>query len=151
MTRICIILSIVLASLASCKKEESIDPCLSSPTPWIDLNSWPAGLHQDSTWVVAYDDLLLDIRVVADGSNRQLSAGFPSEPKLTSLNIAIRATTNDSTLYTSSQNPNNFIATMNTLATIGTLTTDTPAQLRISVGNSCSGSNSVVRKLLITP
>lgn len=151
MTRDCFILMLALASLAACKKEDSPNPCLSSPTPWIDLNSWPGGLHPDSAWVVAYDELQLDIRVVADASNRQLSSGFPSEPKLTSLNIAIRATANDSTMYATSQNPNNFIATINAAATIGAVTTATPAQLRISAGNSCSGSNSVVRTLLITP
>lgn len=151
MTRNCFILSLALASLTACKKEDSPNPCLSSPAPWIDLNSWPDGLHQDSTWVVACDELLLDIRVVADGASRQLSAGFPADPKLTSVNISIRATANDSTMYATSQSPNNFIATINSLATIGNVTTNTPAQLRINVGNSCSGSNSVLRKLLITP
>ncbi|MBL7955088.1 MAG: hypothetical protein JNJ91_08605 [Flavobacteriales bacterium] len=151
MTRSCLTLAFALASLASCKKEDVVNPCLSSPTPWIDLNSWPSGLHQDSTWVVSYDSLILDIRTVADGSNRQLSAGFPDEPQLTSVNVIIRATANDSTLYTTSQDPNNFLSTINTLATIGAVTTDIPAQLRISVGNSCSGSNSVVRALVITP
>lgn len=151
MTRSCLVLSLAFASLTACKKEDNPNPCLSSPAPWIDLNSWPDGLHQDSTWVVSFDSLLLDMFIVADGSNRQLSSGTPAEPKLTSVNIALRATTNDSTMFATSQNPNNFSATINTLATIGTVTTNTPTQLRISVGNSCSGSNSVVRELLITP
>lgn len=151
MTRSCFSLALALASMVACKKEDSPNPCLSSPSPWIDLNSWPDGLHQDSTWVITYDSLPLDIRVVADGSYRQLSAGFPEEPKLTSVNIVIRATGNDSTMYATSQNPNNFIATINTLATIGTVTDTIPAELRITMGNSCSSSNSMVRELLITP
>ncbi|HMC96387.1 MAG TPA: hypothetical protein VKG92_01925, partial [Flavobacteriales bacterium] len=122
------------------------DPCLYSPTPRIDLNSWPGGLHPDSTWIVSYDDILLSIHLVADGSSD------PAEDvKLTSLNIAILATGTDSTMFATSQNPNSFSATINTTATIDTLTTNVPAQLRISTGNSCSGGNSMVRKLLITP
>ena len=151
MTRHCLILTVALAYLAACQKEDSLNPCLSSPTPYIDLNSWPGGLHQDSTWAVSYDSLLLDIYVVADGSYNGLSSGAPSEPKLTSVNVVIRATANDSTMYATSQNPDNFNTTINTLATIGALTDSIPAELRISVGNSCSGSNSVVRELLITP
>ncbi|HNU55889.1 MAG TPA: hypothetical protein PKN30_04800 [Flavobacteriales bacterium] len=145
------ILALALTLLLACNKEDSPAPCLSSPVPYIDLNSWPMGLHQDSTWVVSYDSLLLDMYVIADGSYTQLSAGVPAEPRLTSVNISIVATANDSTLYATTQDPDNFHTTINTLATIGTVTTNTPAELRISVGNSCSGSNSVVRALLITP
>lgn len=151
MTRHSLLPALALASLFACKKESSPAPCLSSPAPRIDLNSWPGGLHQDSTWVVPYDSLQLDILVVADGSYTGLSSGYPSEPKLTSANVAIVATANDSTMYATSQNPNSFSATISTLATIGTVTTNTPAQLRITTGNTCSSSNSVVRKLLITP
>lgn len=151
MTRTCLLPALALASLIACKKEDSPAPCLSSPAPRIDVNSWPVGLHPDSTWAVSYDSLPLDIHVVADGSYTQLSSGVPAEPRLTSVNVTIVATANDSTMYVTSQNPNSFSATINTLATIGTVTTNTPAQLRITTGNSCSSSNSVVRKLLITP
>jgi hypothetical protein len=101
--------------------------------------------------VVAYTDLQLDVNVFADGANRLLSAGANSTVTLTSVNIAVRATANDSTLYALSQTPNNATSVISNLATIGTITADTPARLSISVGNSCSGSNSLVRKLLITP
>lgn len=151
MTRALLLLSIAITTLNACKEEEVLSPCLSSPAPWIDLNSWPDGLHPDSTWVVAYTDLPLDINVFADGSNRLLSAGTNATLTLTSVNIAIRSTANDSTLYALSQTPNSSYSVISNLATIGTITTDTPARLSISVGNSCSGSNSVVRKLLITP
>lgn len=146
MIRTCLILPLVIASLAACKKEDSPDPCLYSPAPKITVNSWPGGLHPDSAWVVSYDDILLNISVVADGSSD------PSEDvKLTSVNVAILATANDSTMYATSQNPNSFSAGINTTATIGTVTNNVPAELRISTGNSCSSSGSVVRELLITP
>ncbi|MCB9184337.1 MAG: hypothetical protein H6591_10485 [Flavobacteriales bacterium] len=151
MPRDTLVLVLALASLFACKKEDSPTPCLSSPAPRINLNSWPVGLNQDSAWVVPYDSLQLDILVVADGSYTGLSSGVPSEPNLTSVTLAIVATANDSKMYATSQNPNSFSASINTLATIGTVATSTPAQLRITTGNTCSSSNSVLRKLLITP
>ena len=146
MTRSCLILSLAFASLTACKKEDSPDPCLYSPAPKITVNSWPGGLHPDSAWVVSYDDILLNISVVADGSSD------PSDDvKLTSVNVAILATANDSTMFATSQNPNSFSASVNTTAAIGTVTANVPAELRISTSNSCSGTGSVVRDLLITP
>lgn len=150
MPRTGLILAFALAALMACKKEGSPAPCLSSPAPRITLNSWPGGLHPDSTWTVAHDSLPLDIFVLADGSYTQLSSGVPAEPRLTSVTVAIVATANDSTLYATSQNPNNSSATITTLATIGAVAANTPAQLRITAGNSCS-SNSVLRNLVITP
>lgn len=147
MYRISIALPIFLVFLAACKKEDSPDPCLYSPAPKITVNSWPGGLHPDSAWIVSYDDIQLNISVVADGSSD------PSEDvKLSSVNVAILATAgDDSTMFATSQNPNSFSANINTTATIGTVSSNVPAELRISTSNTCSGTGSVVRELLITP
>ncbi len=133
------------AVLNACKKDEDEDACFYTPTPRIDLNSWPTGLGTGGTWSVQRDSIPLNVYVVADKSSD------PQDVKLTSVIVRILATATDSVLYAEDRVPQSFNTSFQTTVSIGNISADLPASLRITTTNGCGYSDAVVRNLLITP
>lgn len=136
---------LLAALLNGCKKDEDHDACFYTPAPRIDLNSWPAGLSTSGTWTVQRDSIPLDVYVIADKSSD------PQDVHLTSVIVSILASATDSVLYADDRVPHAFSTSFQNTVSIGSISADLPASLRITTTNACGYSDAVVRSLLITP
>ena len=94
---------------------------------------------------VQRDSIPLNVYVVADKSSD------PQDVKLTSVIVRILATATDSVLYAEDRVPQSFNTSFQTTVSIGNISADLPASLRITTTNGCGYSDAVVRNLLITP
>lgn len=132
--------------LATCKKDDSDEgACFYTPSPRVDLNSWPVGLHQDSTWTVPRTSIPLSVFAVADESSD------PVDVNLNTLIVRLRVIATDSILYGQDLTPLSFSTTFQDTVSLASIPADIEASLSVQATNGCGYSDVVVRKLLITP
>ncbi|MBK7384993.1 MAG: hypothetical protein IPI81_16905 [Flavobacteriales bacterium] len=143
--RIAPIAVLLLVLATACKKEDTKDSCFYSPAPRVGYNSWPSGLNTDSTFGVVRSSIPMDVYAVADGG------GNHTEVHLVSVNIRLIKTANDSVLYAEDRAPDDFNGSFNNTVSVGPITADIPATLRIQATNKCGFSDVVVRHLRVMP
>lgn len=140
--------AVLLASFlfSGCKEKENTPGlCITTPTPRVELISWPSGLSVDSTWTVPRSSILLYASAVAD------QASSPSAARLTTVNTRIVVQGNDSLLYARNYYPQSPGTYFEDTASIGAISANVLARLSITANNECGYSDAAVRKLRITP
>lgn len=131
--------------LATCKKDNEESACFYTPSPRVDLNSWPAGLSWDSTWTVSRTSIPLSVYAVADES------GDPVDVKLNTLIVRIQVNATDSILYGQDLTPLSFSTAFQDTVSLAPIPADIAATLSVQTTNGCGYSDVVVRNLVITP
>jgi hypothetical protein len=131
--------------LATCKKDNEEGACFYTPSPRVDLNSWPAGLSWDSTWTVSRTTIPLSVYAVADES------GDPVDVKLNTLIVRIQVNATDSILYGQDLTPLSFSTAFQDTVSLAPIPANIEATLSVQTTNGCGYSDVVVRNLLITP
>jgi len=75
----CLLPAVLMASIlvCGCKEEENTPGlCITTPTPRVDLVSWPSGLNVDSTWTVPRSSILLYASVLGRVCDHRAHCGW---------------------------------------------------------------------------